>query len=373
MKPRVLILNFANGMDMNRVGQYTKAMIKNLAISSRYHGYSNPDAPEFLEYQVIKYVDMRDDSVTLLNIGRNSTLTPNLKDDARKKGDNINCDYNIFYTTNFAARYGFRDPSGNCPFLDLHGLINSGMIHELWFFRVHDDSGAPFESVEFKQYYDDECHPIPGKHGPAGNGHSKTMPWSGRSFRITFFNPDRGLGCGMENFCHALEGMANYNSIPYFRKYFHNFAEFDMDVRYKLPGRSLYGMITLDRKKGDMVEYPSQTTMRIYSKGNIYDLTDYVAVGGNVHFPPAARWHYDMDSPFAVISTMENYRLGNLADGKDKVEIFSKDKFKQYSKVCPDGMGPWLMYWRQNFPGLDNKCKADQGKAMKNWWPFLFY
>ncbi|OGV60126.1 MAG: hypothetical protein A2283_19470 [Lentisphaerae bacterium RIFOXYA12_FULL_48_11] len=73
------------------------------------------------------------------------------------------------------------------------------------------------------------------------------------------------------------------------------------------------------------------------------------------------------------MSTIENYRLGNSSDGRDKAESFSCEKFKQYRQACPDGMGPWLMYWRQNFPGLDNKCRGDNGSAMKNWWPFLFY
>ncbi len=373
MKPRVLVLNFANNVDMDRDRKYTERIIYNIALASRYHGYSNPDAPVFLEYQVVKYVDMRDNPVAPSNINRNSTLTPNLKREDREKSGNINCDYSIFYSADFAVRYAFPGPSGSGAFIDLHGLINAGIIHELWFFRIHDETGAPLESVEFKQYYDDSCRPIAGKYGPAGNGHSKTMPWSGRSFRITFFNPDRGPGCGMENFCHALEGMANYNTIPYFRKYFQEFAGFDLDVLYKFPCRSMYGMIALDRKKNDRIEYPSMTSMRIHSKGNIYEVPDYIAKGGNVHFPPGARWHYDMDSPYTVMSTIENYRLRNSKDGKDKSEEFNKDKFGQYRQICPDGMGPWLMYWRQNFPGLDNKCRDDDGRPMKNWWPFLFY
>jgi hypothetical protein len=36
-------------------------------------------------------------------------------------------------------------------------------------------------------------------------------------------------------------------------------------------------------------------------------------------------------------------------------------------------MGPWLIYWRQNFPGLKNRQKDDEVKPMKNWWVFLFY
>jgi hypothetical protein len=41
--------------------------------------------------------------------------------------------------------------------------------------------------------------------------------------------------------------------------------------------------------------------------------------------------------------------------------------------MAPDCMGPWLVYWRQNMPGLDNRQKDADGRPMKNWWPFLFY
>jgi hypothetical protein len=36
-------------------------------------------------------------------------------------------------------------------------------------------------------------------------------------------------------------------------------------------------------------------------------------------------------------------------------------------------MGSWLVYWRQNVPGLDNQSRDDERMPMKNWWPFLFY
>jgi hypothetical protein len=36
-------------------------------------------------------------------------------------------------------------------------------------------------------------------------------------------------------------------------------------------------------------------------------------------------------------------------------------------------MGRWVVYWRQNMPGLDNTALDDDGHPMKNWWPFLFY
>jgi hypothetical protein len=45
----------------------------------------------------------------------------------------------------------------------------------------------------------------------------------------------------------------------------------------------------------------------------------------------------------------------------------------QYRDLAPDCMGRWVVYWRQNMPGLGNTALDDDGRPMKNWWPFLFY
>ncbi len=364
MRPRVLVLNFANNVDMDGVEDRTERMIKALAEASRYHGYKNPDAPAFLEYQVLGYVDMRDRPVPGARKNRNSAFCPYFT--AGKPGP---CDYSAFYTDAFARFYGFQNPDDYRRYLDLHELIGQGIVHELWFYQIHDDQGAPLETIELKQYYSMECRPIKGKHGPAGNGHSNTMPWSGRSFRITFFNPHRGIGCGMENFSHAMEGMGHYGSIAYYRKYFYEYAEFDLDERYSLPFNSLYRVWG----KENRVEYPARTSMKVILGEEEHLVDPYVAFAGNVHFPPGARGHYDLKSPYTVKSTMEDYRLGNGPDGNDLAIDFHKEKFSRWLKFCPDGMGPWLIFWRQNMPGLDNKCLDDEGKRMKNWWVFLFY
>ena len=365
MCPRILVLNFANNVDMDEIKDRTERMIKALAEASRYHGYKNPKAPIFLEYRVLKYVDMRDDPIPDDRQDHNSRLCPYLKPDEK----NSPCNYAAFYTDEFAKCYGFRDPNRKNEFLNLHELISEGIIHELWFYQIHDERGAPLETIEFKQYYDEHCRPILGKHGPAGNGHSSTMPWSGRSFRITFFNPHRGIGCGMENFSHAMEGMAHRNSIAYYRRYFYEYAEFDLDKRYGLPFGSLYALWGEENE----AEYPTSTSMLIVWKGKEYKVDPYIAFAGNVHFPPGARDHYDLESPYTVESTIENYRLRNGRKGKDKVEEFNTDKFEQWEDFCPDCMGRWLIFWRQNMPGLNNKCVDDKGRPMKNWWPFLFY
>ena len=74
-----------------------------------------------------------------------------------------------------------------------------------------------------------------------------------------------------------------------------------------------------------------------------------------------------------MLSTIEDWRIGSGEGGRDVAQPFTNKKFARYRDFAPDGMGPWLVYWRQNMPGLDNRQKDDQGKPMKNWWPFLFY
>ncbi|MEW6250434.1 MAG: hypothetical protein AB1716_07290 [Planctomycetota bacterium] len=408
MRPRLLVLNFSNNRDMKWIRQRTEETIKALAESTRYHGFADPNAPAFLQYEVAKYVDLRDDPPPAGREKRSSAKYPR----SDRPGHTL---YAPFYSDAFAAYYGFKDPAQPGRFLNLHDLINAGLVHELWFYGVHDDETAAFESIEFKQYYDEQCRPIAGKHGPAGNGHPRDMPWSGRSFRITWYNTDRGLGCGMENFGHSLEAMANHNSIAYYKKYFDEFAEFDLDRRFPgCPFDKLYAL-----GPDDKAEYPDATTLVLRlaprdeprerggrgARGGrserggrsadsrpaaqsapvaetqpadapapkVHTIKNYIAMGGNVHFPPGARGHYDLQSPFVVKTVIENWRQRNGPDGKDLVHDFDRTRFTQYDKLAPDCMGQWMIYWRQCMPGYGNKSVDDDGKPMKNWWVFLFY
>jgi len=367
MRPRVMVLNFANDVDMAGVEERTRKLIAALAESSRHHGFKNPDAPAFLQYEVVRYVDMRDRPAPAERAKRNSAFFP-AKPDGPK---DFACDYSAFYSDAFARFYGFADPANPRRFHNLHELIEAGVIHELWFYAIHDDSGWPaFEVIEIKQCYDERFRKIDGKHAPAGNGHDDSMPWSGRTFRMAFFNPHRGTGCAMENFGHGLEANARSQAVPYFSRYFNEFAELDLDKRFNLPFRSLYEMPYSQR---ELVEYPSRTVMKARFKSKDHVVDPYVAIGGNAHWAPGGRHHYDLDSPFTVSSTIENYRMRNGPDGKDLVLDFNTEKFARFKQVAPDCMGAWLVFWRQCMPGLDNKALDDEGKPMKNWLPFLFY
>ena len=90
---------------------------------------------------------------------------------------------------------------------------------------------------------------------PKQIGGSQGQPWIGRSLRIGFINSDRGIGCFMESLGHSMEGTANSDTIPYFTRYFNEYAGFDLDKRWGLaPGDDrLYG------HGDDPVDYPTPT------------------------------------------------------------------------------------------------------------------
>jgi hypothetical protein len=366
MEPRVLVINFANTHSIEQIQAASEKYAKALSVSSRYHGFENAAAPAFLNYKIVKYVDMRDRPIPAERAKNNSAFFPYLP----KGTPGQNFDYAQLYSEAFAKFYGFRDPDDHTRYLTLGELINSGFVHELWFHALHDEYGSPFESIEDKQYYDKNLKPIKGKHGAAGNGHFDKLPWVGRSFRITFLNVQRGVGCGLESASHAFEGIANHNAIAYFKPYFDEFAELDLNKRYpELPERSLYGMLGQENH----AEYPDATTMVIHSRGKTYRCEDYICKGGNVHFMPGARNHYDLETPFVVKTVLETWREGKRPGEDGPPHDFDISKIEPYADVAPDCMGRWLVYWRQCVPGLDNEKLDDGGRPMKNWWVFLYY
>lgn len=356
MRPRVLVLNFMN--NWNSAQARLKALVSAMRWSSRYHYYDDPSAPAFLKYEVTKLVDLRDPA----------GIKPN--DNSTKYPWSTRFEYERLYSEEFAAYYGYPDPEATNRFLTLSELVNRGVIHELWFFAYHKSYGAPFETIELKQYYDGNLKKRPGIYGPAGNGHDSHMPWINRSFRITFINGERGIGCATENFGHAFEGMANYNFCPYFKTYFDEFAGFNLSQKYGTPFNSFYAYAYGAQ---DSNEYPAPDQLTWHYGGSTGTVNNYIASAGNVHFMPTGRSHYDLTSTYTVLSTIEHSFMRDGPDGQDLAEPWSAAKFSSYAGLADDCMGPWLIYWRQSMPGLHNRCTDAQGKPMPNWWVFLFY
>jgi hypothetical protein len=63
MRPRVVVVNFANEVGMEAVREHAEGVVGALAEGSRWHGYEDAGAPAFLKYEVVRYVDLRDGSV----------------------------------------------------------------------------------------------------------------------------------------------------------------------------------------------------------------------------------------------------------------------------------------------------------------------
>lgn len=361
MRPRVLIVNFSNVAKREKEERLVAGIINAVAEGSRYHGYKDSNAPVFLQYQLFKWVDLRDGGTNAM-----SARTP-LKP-GKTTGFNVN--YNAFFGDEFAQDYGVKDPQEPSHFLRLDELVARGLVHELWMLGEGVKGFGAFESVELKPKYDDAFHPIPGQFVQAGNGGDPDQKWTGRSIRIGFINASRGVGCFIESLSHSIEGTATSGAIPYFSRYFKEFAGYDLKQRWQLPFNTLYAL----KYDGRKIEYPNDHTAVVRpGDGKEFVLTNYFVIGGNVHWPPNGRGHYDLDNTNAVLATMEDWRTGSGADKTGAKKPFTNQSFARFRKLAPDCMGAWLVYWRQNFPGLDNRQKDDDGKPMKNWWPFLFY
>ena len=366
MRPRLLVLNFANGVSAEKARAKVDGLIGALRESSRWHGYRDQKAPTFLEYQVYKLVNLTDPSPAADprdSPDGNSTKYPRVPN--WKEG--INFQYGRLFQPEFTGHYGISDPKKPGRNLTLKELVDRGIVNEVWFLAYQGKFGAPFESVEVKQAYDEQFGKIPGKSVQAGNGGTDEQPFIGRSLRILFINVERGPGCAMESLGHSLEGMARCGAIPYLKPYFEEYGGFDLDKRHGLPFDSLYG------RDGAEMNYPNPNTLEFTWKGEKRKIENYIPIANNVHFLPNGRRDYDLDNAQPILSTIEHYRLHDGPGGKDKIELWTPKVLEAYRQLANDCMGPWVVYWRQNMPGFANTAKDGTGKRMKNWWPFLFY
>jgi len=367
MRPKVLVLNFVNAKSNDEVSKLIERIFAGLREGSRHRGFERATAPAFLEYQIGKIVDLRDKPPPAGWTLRNSTLYPRRPDPT---AFTWGLDYAQFFSRTFADKYGYPDPSDATKTLDLCGLVDAGLVHEVWIVGdgdVPDASAA--EVLEWMPKYDASLTRIAGPGDRcAGNGCFDTdVPHCERSLRIGFVNHARGPGCYMESMSHGMEWMSTRGALPYLKRYFPEFAGFDLDKRYAAPFKSWYVC-----ERPDCVTFDSPTSVSYTTPDGFGKIDPYVPVCGNAHFPPNARHHYDLDNTFAVQSTCEGYRRGEDS-GKDRARPFTNEKFAAYRTLADDCMGPWLVWWRQNWPGLDNGLKDDDGAPMKNWYPFLFY
>ena len=74
--------------------------------------------------------------------------------------------------------------------------------------------------------------------------------------------------------------------------------------------------------------------------------------GGNVHFMPNGRSTTTSTPATPVLSTIESWRQ------PDRGAPWTPAVLDRYRDLAPDCMGRWVVYWRQNMPGLDNTAPS---------------
>lgn len=366
MRPRVLVVNYVNGLAEEEAQKRVNAVIAAIREASRYQGYKDKDAPPFLDYQVAKIVTLTDE-VPLVGAERmegNSSLYPRVPD--WKGGNNFR--YSQLFTEEFAQHLKMSNPDKPAENLTLDEAINKGLIHEVWILALQGNFGAPHEVLEIKQAYDANSRKIAGKSVQAGTGSSDETTFLGRSLRFLHINPERGAGCALEKIGRSLEETARSNAIPYFSRYFNEYMGNDLKARYRISFDTWAG-----REPNTELAYPTPDTVTYHLKGEQFGIRNYVAAPGTVRFPPNARRDFDLDNKTPVLTNLEHFRLRDGRDGKDKTEPYTSAKIERYRQIAPDCVGTWMVYWQQSMPGLNNKAIDDRGLPMKNWWPFLFY
>lgn len=369
MRPRVLAINYVNARSMADMNAQLEQVIDIIAESTRYHGYEDADAPPFLAYELAYSVDLRDAAPPPGWTYNNSTLYPREDPPQGYWG----FDYAALFSESYADLLAIEDPDQPGHNLRLCEAIDRGLVHEVW---VYGDADVPdvsaAEMLELKPEYDENFERVPGAMNPcAGNGcfdqeDLLQIPCT-RSVRVAWFNNTRGPGCFMESLSHAFEGMGRkgQTTLPYLSKYFPEFANMQLSDDHGLAIDNWYSC-----PYGEpCLSYPSSASVTYDVSPEVQGtIEDYDARCGNVHWPPNARHHYDLDGPDAVVSSCTHWR-----DGTGETEPYDGSQHDVYRDFAPDCMGPFLVWWRQNIPGLHNTALDDDGQPMRNWWPFLFY
>jgi hypothetical protein len=369
MRPRVLGLNFVNGRTNADMQALFQQIFAGLAEGSRYHGYSDPSAPPFFAYQVVRSVDLTDHPPPAGWTLKNSTRYPRKP---ASSTDYWHFDYHALFTQTFADAYGFADPANPGRNLTLCELVEQGIVHEIW---VYGDADVPdvnaAEVLENKQRYGADGKAIPGSFDPcAGNGcfDPADVPTCKVSVRIPWVNNTRGPGCLMHSLGHGFEGMSK-GAIPYLVDNFTHFADFDLDKTH--PGTPFSSWYACSLP--NCVTFTGSDALTWNVNGQTGTMSPYGGGCGSVHFPPNARAHYDDQNAFGVLSTCEHYGLHDGPGGKDMAVIYTDAKSQMYDALEPDCEGGWQVYFRQSFPGLGNKATGADMAPMKNWWPYEYY
>ncbi len=409
MRPRFLVINFANGVgvggndEMLPDSRFTEAQLRAkaedfltiLREGSRHHASSNDDARPFVQPEIAKIVDLSDagDHANAAAFPRGQTIpaTPGYQ----------TVGYYALFSEAYADAWGYADDDGT-P-LTLGEIVERGLVHEVIMIANQVDGREPnppdqvtsniLEVAMVAQAYDDELRPRPGEFVKNGTPFERqkedmaqataadhnSMPWTGRSLRIYFMNASRGAGCLAHSLGHEFEFRYTEARVyspataahgapvnPYLQPDFRRYAGFDYDARHGAPFSSLYAGGN-DYSYEDCDRQGVCETLR-HPAGTI---SPYRTACGNVHYPPGAAEGYDYEPSDAVLSFCESF--GQAAEAASPMSSEAWAHLTADPTIDGDCGGKFLTYWFQNMPGLGNRAFGADGRPAKNWWVFMYY
>jgi hypothetical protein len=368
LRPRVMVLHFFNGMTVEQARAVAENEVAAIREGSRYHGYADPSAPAYIEYQVARVVDLTDHPVPDPRAWPHpsSTLVP---------ATPSHFGYAELFTQRFADYYGFTAPQEPARNLTLCELFETGAVNEVWLLVGEDLAPRrPRQAPERKQVYDDLGNAIPGRFDLCAGNQCFTDEDAVTcrvSVRLFHLNPNAGPGCDLHVYGNAFESILG--SIPYLAVNASSFLNFDFRSRFSTRFNSWYEAC-LDTANTPCIAYPTPTVATgVYGDRTRWRIDPFLQGCGNVHFPPNARGEEDYENRTPVQSRCEHFGMRDGPDGQDLPDVYTADKVEEYDRQFRGCGGGWQVYWRQNFPGFANKAHAADGRPMKNWWPFLFY
>jgi hypothetical protein len=361
MSPRVLVLNFDDGATSDQALQTAQAEAAAIGEGSRPHAYADSSAPPFLQYQILKVVDLTDHPPPAGWTNPSSTMLP-----TTSTGD---FDPTALFTSRFVNAYGFQDSSGRA--LSLCDLFEGGQINEVW---IEDGEAgqrrAPL-NVERKQAYDATGAPIAGMFLPdVGGGGSLDQIACDVTVRMAHLDPARGPGCDLEVRGWGIEGM--WDALPADAADAHAFLNADFLGRFGVQFNSFADIC--DEAGDACVSYPSdRAATGSYADGTTWAIQPFLQGCGSSRFPPNARSRGDWSNAAEVQARCAGFGLGGAAGGGDAYQAYSAATVTAEDNAVPDCGGGWQVYWRQSMPGPNTQARGAGGQPIKNWWPFLFY
>jgi hypothetical protein len=349
LEPRVLLVNFADGVTEQEAIDKAEAIIGAVAEGSRHHGYSNDAAPVFIEPKIAHVVDMPGQPL--------------------RSGNHFG--YVEFMTgQNFASQMAFTAPGGS-ENLTVCEMFEQGFINEAWVVETANDNAKLYEQKTLGQRYDANFQKLEGQLDRcAGNGCIEDTFSCGVTVRLHEVNPDRGPGCATHAWGHGIESQVKTRQIPYFTANASRFFNFDLDERHDTPFGDFY---ICPYNTQTCIEYVTSTHLRNGpASPQSFDIPEFGDGCGNVHFAPHSRYQYDYENGATGTgrATCEGYGLSTETQTDISYSTYSA---LNQNRAYNDCGGGWQIYMRQSFPGYANTARDVDGNPMKNWWPFLYY